>query len=388
MLKTSSIAIVWTMGFLPFVAADARGDFARCEAPPATPGDNSKHREEMLALRQWWYQGERELPSEIADDLAHWVADNPKDAEATFYLGVAHAYGLPGLERTDHKEAMRLLKTSAGLGFVPAQAHLGKLIIREHDPNRRDEGLRLLKEAVAQNDSDGLIWMSELTLDGELDGVLNVDAVRRELRKALELGNVRAHSLLAHCYEQEDASAKAVEELQAGEAAGDRESILELANAKRTGTGTEQDLEAAFALMRRAALMGSSVAMAEFGDMNRSGEGTESDLRRAFQWYESAARAESGHGMQMLANAYLTGEGTKMNVSEGMKILQQSAQRGDSNAECMLGRAYLEGLWVDRDLKKAREMFQSAADRGSSQGATYLKYMDMREQKPSAQPAQ
>lgn len=348
--------------------APAGGDGAAASRPSAWP--------QVAGLRRWWYGGELPPSRDVLATLTPWVEAHPDDVEAVFFLGLLHHRNVPGVD-PDRKTGEQLIERAAKAGFGPAQSRLamGKLV---GPPEARDaeRAVRLLAGQAERGDSDALFYLAYAFTDGSGGLPASPAKARGYAERALALGNVRAHVLLAESFTAEGEPARAIAELEAGARAGDPESLGALGERKFKGIGTARDLPGAFACIRGAAERGQSSAQVVLATLYRDGLGAPKDAAEAARWFRLAARAGESDAKRALARLYLWGNLPEPDPKAGVALLRELVEAADPEAQADLGRLHLEGLWVPEDRAEARRLFEAAASKGSVNATLYLKWMD------------
>lgn len=350
---------------------------------------------ELIAVfRQWWYACQKVPDGAAVDQLARRVAAHPQDAAALFFLSQAYRHRLELTntqekdEPVDGKRLIEMVKTSADLGFLPARARYGVILLNTDlversgvTPNKA-AGLAMLKDALAKGDPDAHLYMGTLLQRGVGGVGRDPTEAERLLRKAIELGAKRAWFVLALLYYEQRNATAALASMREGAEAGDPMAQLSLASWYGSGTNTKVDPEAAFLWMSKAAEGQKylAAAHARLAEYYARGFGTGPDQRKAYQWFEVAARLGDKRSAMEMADRRLRSVGCDLDVRGAVRILMQLSNARYPPAESRLARLYLEGLLVERDLRRAKDLFNKAATGGDSEARTYLRWLEIAEQ--------
>ncbi len=116
---------------------------------------------------------------------------------------------------------------------------------------------------------------------------------------------------------------------------------------------------------RRAAALGSPIALFQVGAMHEHGEGVNSNLVEAARWYQRAADAGSVAGAKRLANMYYDGVGVPKDFDRAVALYRRAGNLGDSASFFTLGQMYWMGSGGAREPDKAVELFAKAVERGN-----------------------
>ena len=123
---------------------------------------------------------------------------------------------------------------------------------------------------------------------------------------------------------------------------------------------------------RRAARLGSAMAMHNVGARYEEGEGVAQNLETAAMWYERAAKLGNSSGMASLAELMVTGRGVDKDVAEATKLYLRAADQGNAWAKNAFGWRLQKGDDLPQDLERAFEFYQDAASSGYGQAMINL----------------
>ena len=283
------------------------------------------------------------------------------------------------------KNAAELYTRSANQGYALSQYELGKAYMNG--------------EGVAQNTDTGIDWLSKAGAQGLLEAQLYLGQFHQERNTPAD--TTKAIEWYTLAAEQGDTNATIIKNSLLGDqAAVDAQAKLDLANSHYTGSGAEQDLEAAADLFYESAMLGNTTAQWMLGLMYLNGEGmsrnlessiawltmaaelnhsdaqfylglmydrgygTEADKNLAYDWYSRAAEQGQANAQYSLGVLYFDGTSTKVGTKEARKWLATAAEQGDANAQFMMAGVYLKDKGVDGARARAKELFEKAAAQG------------------------
>jgi TPR repeat protein len=285
-------------------------------------------------------------------------------------LARLNAAGVNG--KPDIDTALDFYRRAAVRGDVGALTEMAKLLLTYPEKGRSDEAVRLLKEAAARGNPDAMGVLADLYA---CSTAVAPDPVQAQawLERAAEAGHVRSITAIAAQTGNDPAAAQrnAKALLRAAER-GDRESMILLSYAYRSGQGVKAD-EAASARWREAALApgeGRSRAMLLLARRMLAGDGGERDKAGARSLLELAAQ-EGDSGAQLeLGRLLVVQRDQNADVLKGMQLLQKAASAG--NAAAMLTLAEIPGSQLQATGKTALEWRQAAAEAGNIRAAIAL----------------
>ncbi|PKP81022.1 MAG: hypothetical protein CVT79_12140 [Alphaproteobacteria bacterium HGW-Alphaproteobacteria-18] len=132
---------------------------------------------------------------------------------------------------------------------------------------------------------------------------------------------------------------------------------------------TQNDLDAAVPLLRRAALKGAAPAQYDLGKLHEQGIGVDQDLIQARSLIAQAAEAGHVGAMYDLALFMAEGEGGSLDEQGAVDWFRKAADHGFMDAQYNLGVMFAEGIGAEQDLAEALYWFELASRKGDS-GAT------------------
>jgi TPR repeat protein len=310
--------------------------------------------------------------------------DLPKAAEAltkasnlpghttSILVGLArlHAAGVNG--KPDIDAALSFYRRAVARGDVGSLTEMAKLLLTYPEMRRSDEALRLLKEAAARGNPDAMGVLADLYA---CSTVVASDPTQAKawLERAAEAGHVRSIAVIAaQAGENPDAAQRNAKALLHAAERGDRESMILLSYAYRSGQGVKVD-EAASTRWREAALApgeGRSRARLLLARRMLIGDGKDRDEAGARTLLELAAQ-EGDSGAQLELGRLMIGQrGQNADVMNGTQLLQKAASAG--SAAAMLTLAELPGAQLQSTGKTALEWRQAAAEAGNVRAAIAL----------------
>lgn len=132
---------------------------------------------------------------------------------------------------------------------------------------------------------------------------------------------------------------------------------------------TQNDLEAAIPLLRRAALKGAAPAQYDLGKLYEQGLGVDQDMIEARNLITKAAEAGHVGAMYDLALFMAEGEGGPTDEAGAVQWFSKAADHGFLDAQYNLGVMYAEGIGTQQDLAEALYWFELASRKGDSAAA-------------------
>lgn len=267
----------------------------------------------------------------------------PPVGDVTFRLS-------PGSDTTSAKagqavaEEDELYLRAARSGQAWAQTKLGmKYIMRDDDLARMGEGLHWLNSAADQNDTDALLVLAGLALEGR-----GVDQSEKEalkyLRRAADLGSAEAQHRLAT--------------MLVG------------------GQGSPRDMEAAIYWLRKAA--GRNFAPAQFLAGRLLIDSVETERKKeALDYLQKAADAGQIEAVVFLSSALGRGDfGVTKDEKKAEALLVPWAQNGNSDCQFALATLYRYGESFANKRSEALVWLRRAADAGNRRAAEILRKAD------------
>ena len=191
------------------------------------------------------------------------------------------------------------------------------------DAGRRDDAVRLYRDAADSGCSDAMVHLAMMLIDGTDD----------ERKEAISL-------------------------LQRADAAGNSSGTRDLGYCYAVGIGVEKDKDAAARLYTKAAEAGNAKAMCNIGVMYSYGNGVEKDLTKAAEWYRRSAEAGYSRGMTDYACALRDGIGVNKDPALAAEWFARS---GSPRAKRLLGFMKLTGDGIPKDFQGALSLFEEAS---------------------------
>jgi len=309
-------------------------------------------------------------------------ADLPKAADALMkathlpghnagiLVGLArlHATGLNG--KPDVETALTFYRRAVARGDVGSLTEMAKLLLAQPQASRSGEPLKLLGEAADRGHPEAMGVLSDLYACSTVVAQDRAQS-RAWLERAASAGHVRSILTLASQADSDASGRNTVEALQRAAERGDRESMVLLSLAYRSGRGVSQDealanrwREAALAPGegRTRALLLLARRMINGDDGSRDESGARLLLEQAAQEGESGAQFELGRLLVM--------RGDKADVPRGVQLLQQAASTGNASAMMALAEAPAEQIRLTG--RTALEWRRAAVEAGSARAAIVL----------------
>ncbi|MBQ0822438.1 sel1 repeat family protein [Microvirga sp. HBU67558] len=287
-------------------------------------------------------------------------------------VSLARLYAAGTTGKPDVNAALSLYRQAAARGDVGSLTEMAKLLLAYPAMGRSEEALRHLKEAASLGDADAMGVLAELYA---CSTAVAPDPVQAEvwLTRAAEAGHVRSISAIANQAGDDPAvaqrNAKAL--LRAAER-GDRESMILLSSAYRSGLGVTMD-EAASARWREIALApgeGRTRAMVLLARRMLDGKSGGRDEAGARTLLEAAAQESDPNAQLELGRLLVAQRGRSEDVMKGVQLLRESASAG--NAAAMLALAELPNAQLQVTGKTGLEWRQAAAAAGNVRAAITL----------------
>ncbi|MBJ6124667.1 tetratricopeptide repeat protein [Microvirga splendida] len=285
-------------------------------------------------------------------------------------LARLYAAGVNG--QPDVGSALTYYRQAANRGDVGALTDMAKLLLSHPQEGRPEEPLRLLKEAAARNDPDAMGALADLYACSAIVAP-DPSQARAWLDRAAEMGHIRSILAVASQDVSDEATARksAASLLRAAER-GDRESMVLLSHALRSGQGVKQDQKAADR-WRDAALApgeGRSRALLLMARRILSGEEENQDVGAARTLLEQAAR-EGEPGAQLELGRLLIGQReNRADMLQGVQLLQAAA--ASANAAAMLALSDVPGELLSPTGRSAQEWKRAAAETGNARAVIAL----------------
>jgi TPR repeat protein len=316
------------------------------------------------------YRGEFGAPPDLpkAADVLTRASELPGHSPGVVVaLARLHVMGING--QPDMKSALALYRKAADLGDPSALTEFAKLLLaRPQDANGTDI-LGLLKDAANRGNPESMSVLSDLYA---CSAVVSPDAEQSRgwLERAAEAGHARSIAVLAAQTNGDPAAViRSIAALTKSAEQGDRESMILLSLAYRTGQGLAMDESAAERWKTAALAPGEdrSRALLLLARRLLSAEGASRDEATAKALLQEAAQAGDPNAMLELGR-FLVSQGSDQ--QQGMTLLQKAASTGNSAA--MLALAEQSDEQLRPTAKTAAEWRRAAVDAGSARAAIAL----------------
>ena len=283
-------------------------------------------------------------------------------AEAQYYLGMIYRTGSHGVAK-DVPVSVTWLTKSAEQGHSRAQYYLGRTYF-DFDGNT---------SGVAKDTRNAVSWWGKAAAQGDADAQ---EALGFCYAKGF--GGLVKNEIEAYAYQilasRSNTSAVASrgkleaslspESLRAGVA---RSKVLQTApvvaaNSATPASGVKTPPAEVKAIqdLKAKAAKGDRTAQFDLGVCYSNGEGVAEDLVEAVKWYRKAADQGYALAQSTLGNCYLFGQGVTKDEVEAVKWLRKAADQGADYAQYYLGRCYSTGHGVAKDEVEAYAYFNLA----------------------------
>lgn len=320
------------------------------------------------------YRGEYgatpDLPK-AADALTRAAELPGHSPSVVVWLARLHVMGING--QPDLKSALALYRKAADLGDPAALTEFAKLLLaRPQDANGTDV-LGLLKEAASRGNPESMGVLSDLYA---CSAIVSPDAeqARAWMERAAEAGHARSIATLAAQTDGDPAAAqRSMAALMKSAERGDRESMIMLSLAYKTGQGVAADESAAERWKSAALAPGEdrSRALLLLARRLLSAEGPSRDDATAKALLEEAVQAGDPNAMLELGRFLVSQSGNDQ--WKGVTLLQKAASAG--NPAAMLALADQSDEQLRPTAKTASDWRRAAVDAGSARAAIALASM-------------
>lgn len=320
------------------------------------------------------YRGEFGSPpdlSKAADVLTRAVALPGRGPSVLVSLARFYASGVQG--QPDIKAALALYRQAADSGDPSALTELAKLLLNRPQDAAGTDILGLLKEAADRGNPDSMGLLSDLYA---CSAIVPPDAeqARLWLNKAASAGHARSIATLAMQANADPAVTQHnAEALKRAAEQGDRESMVYLSLAYRSGQGVERD-ERLAAKWREAALApGEERSRAQLLLARKllSDEDGQADHASARALLEELVKAGDPAAMFELGRVLVSSDQTdKVERDRGLSLLQKAAASGNVTAMAVLAEQPDDQLRATG--KTALDWKKAAADAGNARAAIAL----------------
>jgi TPR repeat protein len=283
-------------------------------------------------------------------------------------LARLHVMGING--QPDIKSALAFYRKAADLGDPSALTEFAKLLLARPQDASGTDILGLLKEAAGRGNPESMSVLSDLYA---CSAIVSPDAeqARGWLESAAEAGHARSIAVLAAQTNGDPAAVKrSIAALTKSAENGDREGMILLSLAYRTGQGVAIDGSAAEHWKDAALAPGEdrSRALLLLARRLLSAEEASRDEATAKSLLQEAVQAGDPNAMLELGRFLVSQEGDDQR--QGMTLLQKAASTGNSAA--MLALADQSDEQLRSTAKTAAEWRRAAVDAGSARAAIAL----------------
>lgn len=249
------------------------------------------------------------------------------NANAYQNLGDLYYYGAHGHVKTDRAKSKAAYETAFQAGIEDARDALARL---HFDNEEFDEGLALLEEGAARNETHVMISLAKELLSGEhVDQ--DVARARLLLDDAVSRGN--------------------------GDAAFDLAELIEK-------FGPQEEVSRIPALLKFAENEGGSWTQAELGFRAEHDPELHGRAEIARKHYQNASDFGHGRASYRLAEMMLDGRLRDRSPDEAIALLRRGVARGDPYAQLRLAKILLNKDLEPTDARVGLEMLRTAGERG------------------------
>lgn len=303
------------------------------------------------------------------------------------YYSIGRRYNKRRLGKERIKAGFHCLEIAGHLGHVKAMRTLGNMFISEVLGFEPIDALAAYwyERAAELGDIDSQLEIGRLYLVG-----IGVKFDEKKgfywLERAAKAGHAKAqyyYGCKYYCEPHNDPKGeKAAYYLVQSAAQQDPEGQTLLGLMYQDGLGVPHDLEAAFELLNRGALFGtSSWQKFHFGQACYHGWGAPVDYKKAYWWYKRVADLGCGHGYFYLGLMHHYGDGMEQNYKCAYDYFLKAAnctnyalRAEDYQAEVryILGCYYQKGLHGTQDIDEAYAWLSDAARLGHSHAGKHL----------------
>ncbi|WP_165820291.1 tetratricopeptide repeat protein [Microvirga sp. KLBC 81] len=320
------------------------------------------------------YRGEFGSPPDLpkaAEALSRAAALPGHSASVLVSLARLHVAGIQG--KPDIKTALSLYRKAADRGEPSGLTELAKLLLaRPQDANGADV-LGLLREAADRGSPEAMGVLSDLY---ECSAIVAPDAdqARAWLTRAAAAGHARSIAALGTQANADPAvSRQNMEALIRSAEKGDRESMVLLSFAYRTGQGIDENEQQAIKWLSAALAPGEERVRAQLLLARKllDGKNTHRDEAGARALLEEVARGGDASATFELGRLLLSPSHTdKAERARGLMLLQKAASSGNAAAMFVLAEQTDDELRSTG--KTALDWKRAAAEAGSSRAAIAL----------------
>ena len=247
-----------------------------------------------------------------------------------------YAKGMEFNNQQDYIKALPYIRTSAELGYAPAQNTLGAYYAEGYGvPQNVNIAIEWYLKAAKQNDDTSQYNLAHLYYEGKLVEQ-NYSEAFKWYRKAAELGDAESQCKVGYFY--------------------------------RKGLGTEVNYTEAVYWYTKAATQGDPIAQSNLANCYMRGEGVEVNLVKTYEWYKKSAESGYAYAQAMLGLCYNEGVGVNQNFEEAFKWFLLAAEQNEADAILNLGIYYDNGIYVKQDLRKAFDLYLKASQLNNPYG--------------------
>ena len=251
-------------------------------------------------------------------------------------------------------------------GDVPSQTRLGYCYLDGDGVDRSmEEAVKWFQHAADKGDSEALLSLGMCAyLKSRVTGEDNSKAISM-IKKAAELGNAKAQTVLAVFYAETDDLEKAFEWYLKAAEQGSPDAMCEVGKYYREGYGVKKNPEEGVRWLLKSAEKGNDEAARQLGYCYKNGAGVKKDLAEAFKWFIKSAEQGNAQAQFNVAVLYSLGKGVKEDPEESFKWMLKSAEQDYYPAQTLLALSYENGIGTEKNLIEAAKWYHTAAQKGN-----------------------
>lgn len=260
------------------------------------------------------------------------------NAEALRVLGFLYEHGI--LVKKDASIAIEFYRRSADMGSAESTYNMG---VNSRDQGKLLDAIHWWEQAISMGDSNAMICLAELILEGIYKSHLKSQAVSL-FQQAVEAGNSEAAYRLGLLYWK--------------------------------GERLPLDHSQACKYFKIACENGHAMACYTLGYiLDENQLQTENSRIESLEWFEKAAEMGVPEAIQVCGELYAMGHrlGVPRDLQKGLQYLTHESMLNNGRAQFLLAFLYATGDGVPKNRQAAIEHAQKSASLGASEGNRLLK---------------
>ena len=289
-----------------------------------------------------------------------------KDPQAIYEAGRCYLDGV-GTDK-DPDMAYGWFLVGQTLGGVKATFGMARCMLGGIVEEKRDEGLRLLKETAEQGFPDALVMLGQLYAKG--GKILRKDESKAIecFRNAADLGRASACIHMYECYSsgsgvKKDAKLATYYALRAA-AYGNTEGCFLAGSALMSGTGIAKNTELGLKLCTYASDDGYMKATFTLANCYSRGKGVPKDAKKGFEMHKELADKGFIKSAFHVAEAYYIGDAVPQDYKKAFSLFKVGAEKDNVFCQYYLGECYDKGHGTSVDKAEALKWYRKAAQQG------------------------